>query len=35
MDYILTKRDGKVTMEKSFNFLCDTILISPSLSSQR
>ena len=25
MDYILTKRDGKVTMEKSFDFLCSLL----------
>ena len=25
MDYILTKRDGKVSMEKSFDFLCSLL----------
>ncbi len=25
MDYILTKRDGKVTMEKPFDFLCSLL----------
>lgn len=25
MDYILTKRDGKVNMEKSFDFLCSLL----------